>query len=83
MMKLLPNSACLIFYIRAHIGNVFIGVDTRVKNSKYVSDLEKDDWPEGSSSHRPPCDHLKALRFSAEGKPTEHGPEIEKHTCLL
>lgn len=82
MMKLLSNSADLIFYIRAHIGNVFIGVDTRVKNSKYMSDLEKGDWPEASSCHRPPSDHLKALGFSAEGKPIEHSPEIEKHTCL-
>lgn len=82
-MKLLSNRACLIFYIKSHIGNVFIGVDTSVKSSKYVRDLEKGDWPEASSCHRPPSDHLEALGFSAEGKPIEHGPEIEKHTCSL
>ena len=49
MMKLLSNSALPNFYIKAHIGNVFIGVDTSVKSSKYVRDLEKGDWPEASS----------------------------------
>lgn len=80
MMKLLSKCLPNFLYQGPH-RECFYWCWHQCESSKYVRDLEKGDWPEASSCHRPPSDHLEALGFSAEGKPIEHGPEIVKHTC--